>query len=79
MLKRMGVQSNLNSFLEAQNVVSEYAAMIEAGALPEDAMAMAADGLSAMRRGEPTPLQQGNVNTGMPTNGNPLEMAGTML
>lgn len=79
MLKRMGVQSQLNSFLEAQNVVAEYAAMIEAGALPEDAMAMAADGLTAMRKGEPTPLQQGNVNTGMPTNGNPLEMAGTML
>lgn len=79
MLKRMGLQSQLNSFIEAQNVVAEYAAMIEAGALPEDAMAMAADGLTAMRKGEPTPLQQGNVNTGMPTSGNPLEMAGTML
>lgn len=67
MLQRMGIQSSLNAYLEAQNVVSEYAAMLEAGALPEDAMAMAADGLQSMRQGEPTPLQQQGVDTSQPT------------
>ena len=58
MLKRMGVQAGLNAWIEAQNVVAEYAAMLERGDLPEDAMAMAADGLQAMRQGEMTPFQQ---------------------
>lgn len=58
MLKRMGVQAGLNAWIEAQNVVAEYAAMLERGDLPEDAMSMAADGLQAMRQGEMTPFQQ---------------------
>lgn len=58
MLKRMGVQAGLNAWIEAQNVVAEYAAMLERGDLPEDAMNMAADGLQAMRQGEMTPFQQ---------------------
>lgn len=58
MLKRMGVQAGLNAYLEAQNVISEYATMLESGMMPEDAMAAAADGLNAMRQGQPTPLQQ---------------------
>lgn len=57
-LKRMGVQAGLNAWIEAQNVVAEYAAMLERGDLPEDAMSMAADGLQAMRQGEMTPFQQ---------------------
>ena len=57
-LKRMGIQSNLNAYIEAQNVIGEYAAMLERGDLPEDALAAAADGLQAMRMGEPTPYQQ---------------------
>ncbi len=57
-LKRMGVQSGLNAWIEAQNVIAEYAAMLERGDLPEDAMAVAADGLQAMRQGEMTPYQQ---------------------
>lgn len=57
-LKRMGVQSNLNAYIEAQNVIAEYAAMLDRGDLPEDALAMAADGLQAMRLGEQTPFQQ---------------------
>ncbi len=58
MLKRMGVQAGLNAWIEAQNVVAEYAAMLERGDLPEDAMSVAADGLQAMRQGEMTPFQQ---------------------
>ena len=58
MLKRMGVQAGLNAWIEAQNVVAEYAAMLERGDLPEEAMSMAADGLNAMRQGEMTPFQQ---------------------
>ncbi len=58
MLKRMGVQAGLNAYIEAQNVIAEYAAMLERGDLPEDAMAMAADGLQAMRQGEMTPYQE---------------------
>lgn len=58
MLKRMGVQAGLNAWIEAQNVVAEYAAMLERGDLPEEAMSMAADGLQAMRQGEATPFQQ---------------------
>jgi hypothetical protein len=57
-LKRMGVQSNLNAYIEAQNVIAEYAAMLDRGDLPEDALAVAADGLQAMRLGEQTPFQQ---------------------
>ena len=57
MLKRMEVQSGLNAYVEAQNVIAEYAAMLERGDLPEDAMAMAADGLQAMKQGEMTPYQ----------------------
>jgi hypothetical protein len=57
-LKRMGIQSNLNAYIEAQNVIAEYAAMLERGDLPEDALAQAADGLQAMRMGEQTPYQQ---------------------
>lgn len=59
MLKRMGIQAGLNAYIEAQNVIAEYAAMLERGDLPEDAMVMAADGLQAMRQGEMTPFQQG--------------------
>ena len=66
MLKRMGLQSQLNSYIEAQNVISEYAAMLEAGVLPDEAMAMAADGLDAMRQGQPTPLQQQGIDPSMP-------------
>lgn len=58
MLKRMGIQAGLNAYMEAENVVAEYAALLESGALPEDAMNLAAGGLQAMRQGEPTPYQQ---------------------
>lgn len=57
MLKRMGIQANLNAYIEAQNVIGEYAAMLDRGDLPEDALAVAADGLQAMRMGEQTPFQ----------------------
>ena len=57
MLKRMGIQANLNAYIEAQNVIAEYAAMLDRGDLPEDALAVAADGLQAMRMGEQTPFQ----------------------
>jgi len=58
MLHRMGIQAGLNAYLEAQNVIAEYAAMLENGQLPEEALTMAADGLQAMRQGEMTPFQQ---------------------
>jgi hypothetical protein len=58
MLKRMGIQAGLNAYVEAQNVIAEYAAMLARGDLPEDALAAAADGLNAMRAGEMTPFQQ---------------------
>ena len=66
MLKRMGVQAGLNAWIEAQNVVAEYAAMLERGDLPEDAMSMAADGLQAMRQGEMTPFQQQTMSQASP-------------
>lgn len=67
-LKRMGIQSNLNAYIEAQNVIAEYAAMLDRGDLPEDALAQAADGLQAMRLGEQTPFQQqqASAELGMP-------------
>lgn len=79
MLKRMGVQAGLNAYIEAQNVIAEYAAMLERGDLPEDAMAMAADGLQAMRQGEMTPYQsqmEGAEGMGAPAmgGGGPLGM-----
>lgn len=67
-LKRMGIQSNLNAYIEAQNVIAEYAAMLERGDLPEDALAVAADGLQAMRMGEQTPFQM-QQDAGMPSTG----------
>lgn len=66
MLKRMGVQAGLNAYIEAQNVIGEYAAMLERGDLPEDALATAADGLNAMRKGEMTPFQQSMEQSPMP-------------
>ena len=66
MLKRMGVQAGLNAWIEAQNVVAEYAAMLERGDLPEEAMSMAADGLQAMRQGEMTPFQQQTMGAAQP-------------
>lgn len=57
-LKRMGIQAGLNAYIEAETVVAEYAAMLERGDLPEDAMNMAAGGLQALRQGEPTPFEQ---------------------
>lgn len=66
MLKRMGVQAGLNAWIEAQNVVAEYAAMLERGDLPEEAMSMAADGLNAMRKGEMTPFQQQTMSAAQP-------------
>lgn len=75
MLKRMGIQAGLNAYMEAENVVAEYAALLENGALPEDAMEMAAGGLQNMRQGEPTPYQEmmGENAGGM---GDPGAMAG---
>ncbi len=70
MLKRMGVQAGLNAYVEAQNVIAEYASMLARGDLPEDALAEAADGLQAMRNGEMTPYQQEMEmapSTGAPT------------
>lgn len=66
MLKRMGVQAGLNAWVEAQNVIAEYAAMLERGDLPEEAMSMAADGLQAMRQGEMTPFQQQSMSQAPP-------------
>lgn len=68
-LKRMGVQSNLNAYIEAQNVIAEYAAMLDRGDLPEDALAVAADGLQSMRMGEQTPFQQQMDQQQMPPMG----------
>lgn len=58
MLKRMGIEHGLNSWIEANTVINEYASMIEQGILPEDAMAFAAQGLDAVRSGQPTPYQE---------------------
>ena len=68
MLKRMGVQAGLNAYIEAQNVIGEYAAMLERGDLPADALAVAADGLQALRAGEETPFQQ-QMGSEMPMGG----------
>ena len=58
MLKRMGVQAGLNAYIEAEQVINEYAAMLERGDLPQEAMEMAAQGLQNTRMGEPTPFQE---------------------
>ena len=73
-LKRMGIQSNLNAYIEAQNVIGEYAAMLDRGDLPEDALAQAADGLQAMRMGEQTPFQQQQEAAGNPPLGGNMAM-----
>lgn len=71
MLKRMGIQAGLNAYIEAQNVIGEYAAMLERGDLPEDALSTAADGLMAMRQGEMTPFQQ-SMEAEPPMGGAPM-------
>lgn len=76
MLKRMEVQSGLNAYVEAQNVIAEYAAMLERGDLPEDAMAMAADGLQAMKQGEMTPYQSQMEQQQPPVGGGNMSMLG---
>lgn len=58
LLHRMGLQARVNAYIEAETAVSEYAAMLEQGVLPEDAMSMTAQGLENLRVGEPTPFQQ---------------------
>ena len=75
MLKRTVVQSRLNAYVEAQNVIAEYAAMLERGDLPEDAMAMAADGLQAMKQGEMTPYQA-QMEQQPPSGGGNMSMLG---
>jgi hypothetical protein len=71
MLERMGIESRLNSWIEANTVISEYASMIEQGVTAEDAMALSAQGLDAMRAGVPTPYQEQMMNgTTMP----PIDM-----
>ena len=69
MLKRMGIEHGVNSWIEANTVVNEYAEMIQQGMSPEDAMALAAQGLDALREGVPTPYQEQQMNAGttMPT------------
>lgn len=58
MQERMGVDRRLNALLQANNVVNEYAQMIDQGVDPNDAMLVAADGLEQMRQGKPTPYQE---------------------
>lgn len=62
MLKRMGLQSQLNSYMEAETAVTEYATMLDQGILPEDAMALAAQGIDNMKQGMPTPSQEAGVS-----------------
>ena len=70
MLKRMGIEHGINSWIEANTVINEYAAMIAQGMQPEDAMALSAQGLDALREGVPTPYQEQQINAGttMPPN-----------
>lgn len=58
MQERMGVDRRLNALLQANNVINEYAQMIDQGVDPNDAMLVAADGLEQMRQGQPTPYQE---------------------
>lgn len=64
MLKRMGIEHGLNSWIEANTVINEYAEMIANGISPENAMALSAQGLDAMREGLPTPYQEQQINAG---------------
>ena len=63
MIERMGLQSQLNSYIEAETAVTEYAAMIEQGIMPEDAMVMAGQGLDNLKQGKPTPVQEAGMTT----------------
>ena len=65
MQERMGVDRRLNALLQVNNVINEYAQMVDQGVDPNDAMLVAADGLEAMRQGQPTPYQEqvaGQIN-----------------
>ena len=64
MLKRMGIEHGINSWIEANTVINEYASMIEQGISPEDAMALSAQGLDALRTGAPTPYQEQQMEAG---------------
>lgn len=64
MLERMGMQSQFNSYIEAETAISEYATMIEQGVMPEDAMVMAAQGLDNMKQGKPTPVEEAGMTMG---------------
>jgi hypothetical protein len=57
MLKRMGLQSQLDSMEQASQVISEYGNMVGQGMNPNDAMVMAAQGLDARKQGAMTPFE----------------------
>lgn len=77
MLKRMGIQTGLNAYMEAQNVIADYASMLDAGALPEDAMAMTAEAMRSRRAGEPSPIAD-NAMPGMGDNTNLADLSAIM-
>lgn len=64
MLQRMGIEKNLNSWIEANTVINEYSEMIQQGVAPEDAMALSAQGLDSLRSGVPTPYQEQQMEAG---------------
>ena len=69
MQERMGIDRRLNALLQANNVINEYAQMIDQGVDPNDAMLVAADGLEAMRQGQQTPFQEQMAGMSNPLEG----------
>jgi hypothetical protein len=58
MLKRMGVQRELDALNETNQVIYEYESLLEQGMDPNQAMVTAAQGLQAKRSGGATPFEQ---------------------
>lgn len=73
MLERMGTDRSLNSWIEANSVVNDYANLIEAGFLPEEAMQGAAANLESLKAGEAPAVDASMLSAQTPQEEMPIE------
>ena len=73
MLERMGTDRSLNAWIEANSVVNDYANLIEAGFLPEEAMQGAAANLESLKTGEVPAIDASMLGAQTPQEEMPIE------
>lgn len=73
MLERMGTDRSLNAWIEANSVVNDYANLIEAGFLPEEAMQGAAANLESLKTGEAPAIDASMLGAQTPQEEMPIE------